>query len=159
MRNPSVSFAAVAGLCALLSSQVSAQQRPNFAGRWVLVSDTAAYVDGPLGREGTVTQDERSVTFTSGTRSVTYRLDRPETVNTTTTVRGDSWTLVSQVRWVQHALLVTTTTRSPIGTWEDMMVCSLDGRGNLNIVVLSTPKDWHAAMITTLLTYRRKTQT
>jgi hypothetical protein len=154
MQKP-VSFLAVVAVFALLPISMSAQQRPNFAGTWVLVSDTAAYVDGPLGHEGTITQDESSVTFTSGARSLTYRLDQPETVNTTATVRGDLWTLTSQVRWVQHALLVTTTTRSPIGTWEDMTVCSLDGHGNLNIVVLATSKSQQAAMGTILLTYRK----
>jgi hypothetical protein len=58
-------------------------------------------------------------------------------------------------RQAQNALLVVTKTTSPIGIWEDMLICSLDGDGHLNVVVLGTPESQQAAMITTLLTYRR----
>jgi hypothetical protein len=147
---------AVAALLAVLFAwPLSAQAKPDFSGAWTLVSAVPAVPAGPLGRGGTVTQDASSLTFTTGSRSVTYRLDRPETQTPTTTVRGETWLLTSQVRWVQDALLVVTKTTAPIGTWEDMLTCALDGQGNLTIVALATPKSGESAMITTLMTYRR----
>jgi hypothetical protein len=159
MRKPSAHYClTLAGLLALFSVQLSAQ-KPNLSGKWTLVTapelDPVRPQSSPLGYEGNITQDGTSVTFTTGNRSITYRLDLPESQNPLTTMRGDSWLLASQARWVQNALLVVTKTTSPIGTWEDMLICSLDGDGNLNVVVLGTPKSQQAAMITTLLTYRR----
>jgi hypothetical protein len=149
-------FFLLAALLALSSVQLQAQQRPNLSGEWTLVSDPGDFLAGPLGHIGTITQDRETVTFASGPNVVTYRLDGLESVKPVTTVRGETWVLTSQAQWVQHALLVTTTTTSPIGTWKDMLTCSLDRSGNLNVVVLATPKSRQAAMVTKLLTYRKR---
>jgi len=150
--SPAVALSAV-----LFTGPVSASPPPDFSGTWTLVSAVPGPPTGPLGRGGTIAQDASSVTFTASGQSASYRLDKPETQTERTTVRGETWTLTSQVRWVEHALLVITTTRSPIGTWQDLATYALDGHGNLTVVVLATPKSEsdEPAMITTVMTYRR----
>jgi hypothetical protein len=135
--------------------QSAAQTRPDFSGKWTLVS-TSSFAGGPLGRGGTITQDEASVTFTPSLgRTVTYRIDGSENSRTTTTVTGELWDLASQARWVTNALLVTTKYVTNIGRWEDLVVCSLDGDGNLVVVTVSTPKSTQRGMSTETLIYRK----
>lgn len=137
------------------AAQSASQTRPDFSGKWTLVS-TSNFAGGPLGRGGTITQDEASVTFTPSLgQTVTYRIDGSETSRPTTTVTGATWHLASQARWVTNALLVTTKYVTNIGRWEDLVVCSLDGDGNLVVVTVSTPKTSDRGMSTETLVYRK----
>ena len=137
------------------AAQSAAQTRPDFSGKWTLVS-TSSFAGGPLARGGTITQDEASVTFTASQgQAVTYRIDGSENSRTTTTVAGVVWGLTSQARWVTNALLVTTKYVTNIGQWEDLVVCSLDGDGNLIVVTVSAVKTSQRGMSTETLIYRK----
>jgi hypothetical protein len=101
-------------------------------------------------------QDAATVTFTSGTRSITYRLDVPETRNTVVSARGEKMTLVSQVRWVTHALLITTKhNRGAVEGWEDLLVCSMNGPDELVVVNVAAVTSTEPVMKAVALTYRR----
>ena len=130
--------------------------RPDLSGKWTFMAAPGVTADAPLFAEGVVTQDASSVTFSSGARSLTYRLDVAESKNTQTSVRGETVTLMSQVRWVTNALLITTKhNRGATEGWEDLLVCSLNGRGELTLVRVVAVTSPEPVMKTVVLTYRR----
>jgi hypothetical protein len=158
-------YAFVSGVAIVSVSMVgpSAQSRPDFSGKWTLVAGPDVIVGGPLGREGVISQDATSVTFTQSlpvthdpNRSLTYRVDGSESRNETRTLRGETWTHLSQARWMSEALLVTTITNAGItGRWESVLTCSLDGKGNL-VIVSVDPNLWPpSTMSTRTLTYSK----
>src|SRR5688572_10887201 len=71
------------------SAQSRPTARPDLSGKWTLAATPGVIADAPLFTEGVITQDALSVTFTSGARSLTYRLDVPESRNTQTSARGE----------------------------------------------------------------------
>jgi len=122
----------------------------DFSGTWVVVSGTGA-ANSPLGAEGTIAQDASSLTFSTGGRSLRYHLDGSESRNDA----GTS-TQISQARWITKAVLITTTTHSAAGQWEDAAICSLDAAGHLNVVTVNALKWPEDAMGTRLLVYQKK---
>jgi hypothetical protein len=136
-------FLAVVGVAIALSAAGPSAQavptgRPNFSGTWTLVSGTSA-VPGPLGAQGAIAQDQATLTFTTGNHSLRYRLDGSESRSDITTPYWQTLTRVSQARWVTNAVLITTATSAGTkGAWQDLVICSLDQVGNLNIVTVGT---------------------
>ena len=125
--------------------------RPDFSGKWTLVAGP----QDPHRLEWAISQDESSITFVTANRSMTYKIDGPDIPYETTTVRGDVWKRLYHARWVSNALLITTKTDSSIGRWEDAMIWSLDGGGNLQLVTVDATTSMELVMKTQLLTYRR----
>jgi hypothetical protein len=155
--------AVVAGLAllSLTTADASVQSRPilrpDFSGTWTLAAGSPAPIAGLLGSDAVITHDDGTISFRSGNRSTTCRLDGNETPSTRTTVLGERWAEVSQARWVTHALLITTTTDAgATGRWEDLLILSLSGKNALNVVTVSTAKSAKPAMITQLWIYERK---
>jgi hypothetical protein len=138
------------------SAQSRPIARPDFTGKWTSVATPGVIADAPLFAEGVITQDASSITFASGDRSLTYRLDAPESKNTQTSVRGETITLVSQVRWVTNALVITTRhNRGTTEGWEDLWAFSLNGRGELNVARVVAVTSPEPVMKTSVLTYKR----
>jgi hypothetical protein len=105
-------------------------ERPNFSGKWTLVSDTAS---GPLGAGGTILQDAVLITFSQsgGPHGITYRLDGRESIRQSTS----GWTVASQTRWVKDALSIITRFTAPAGaSYEDLVTCTLGRDGRLTMV-------------------------
>jgi hypothetical protein len=132
------------------SARVRLAGQPDLSGTWTLISGTRA-ASSPLGAEGTIAQDMSSLTFSTGARSLRYRLDGSESRND-----WNGSTQSSQARWVTKALLITTTTHSAAGEWEDAAICSLDAAGHLNVVTVNALKWPEDAMGTSLLVYQKK---
>jgi hypothetical protein len=135
----------------------SQASRPDFSGTWTLAPAPGVRPDAPLWNEGVITQDASIVTITgSDPGRASYRLDGTDTDSTITTVRGDTWALTSQTKWVEKALVITTTYNTPIGRWQDFTTLSLDEAGNLRMVTDKTPKQENVPRVVTQYTYKRK---
>ena len=135
----------VALLAITLSQHVSAQARPDFSGVW----------NAP-GSSLTIRQDEKTLRITQGAETRLYNLDGSDSRFERRTDRGTSSQLTAQVRWVGSALVVTTTTVSSIGTWQDLEVYSLDYGPKLTVVEVGT-QTTRPMMYTTTVTYTRPT--
>jgi hypothetical protein len=122
--------------------QVNAQTRPDFSGTW----------NAP-GSSLRIRQDEKTLTVTAGTEIRIYNLDGSDSRFERRTDRGSSQ-LTAQVRWVGSALLITTTTRGSIGTWQDLEVYSLDYGPRLTVVQVGA-QTTQPMMHTTTTTYTR----
>jgi len=135
---------AIVGLLAA-SGAGSAQMRPlppppDLSGSWKIAS-TGGLSSSPLGDRFAVKQDASTITFTSPGEVVTCRLDDSENVRTTQTVAGESWTRVSQARFVNAALVVTTRIDAgQTGHWEDLLVVALDRPGQVTVVACNATK-------------------
>ena len=149
-------FACVLLVFAVSGTGLPAQsRRPDFSGHWTETSGIPP-TGGPFWSGGTITQDGATLTLANGSTPISYRLDGRETVSSLTTVRGETWRLVSQARWITNALLVTTQYDAGLtGQWEDLAVFSLDATGHLNIVTVTTLKSDQPTMATKQLTYRK----
>ena len=75
----------------------------------------------------TIQQTGQTLTVSIGSDSQTVNLTGAET-QAERQGRNFAYTETSQARWVGSALVVTKTTVSPIGTWQDLDVFSLDLR-------------------------------
>lgn len=146
-----------AGVSAWLGMSPSAAERPNFSGRWIGAGSAVSF---------TIEQNDSTVTITyppgvvEGRRLV-FNLDGSETRNTTRTVTGETWTHVSRARWVTSALLiVTTTTRENIGSWDWMAIYSFTADSNRNLSVTTVDAALSSAdvMATETRIYRRMTE-
>lgn len=126
------------------------QGQPDLSGTWTLVSGAGTSID-LLGVEGTIAEDASLLTFSTGGRSLRFRLDGSESRND-----GVASTQLSQVRWVTKAHLITTTTHSAAGQWEDAAICSLDAAGHLTVVTVNELKWQENAMGTRVLVYQKK---
>src|SRR5688572_19666188 len=58
-------------VCAISQSRPTP---PDLSGKWTVVSDVVGS-NSPLGREGTITQDESTITFRSSTQALAIALD------------------------------------------------------------------------------------
>ncbi len=111
---------------------VSAQEKPNFAGRWVLVSPPES-----AGQEQVVTQDAATLTTAHassghGHRSV-YALDGSESRNALTS-HGHEIVTVSKTTWNRERLTIESETTYPDGRkLQATDVWSLDAEGRLLI--------------------------
>jgi hypothetical protein len=122
---------------------VSAQARPDFSGVW----------NAP-GSSVTIRQDEKTFSITQGTETRIYNLDGSDSRFERRSHRGTSSQLTAQARWVGSALVVTTTTVSSIGTWQDLEIYSLDYGPKLTVVEVGT-QTTRPMMYTTTVTYAR----
>jgi hypothetical protein len=110
----------------------SAQEKPNFAGRWVVTSPA-----GDAGQEQTVTQT--AATLTTGHASeghghrAVYKLDGTESRNALVS-HGQEIVTLSRASWTGDRLTITGDTTYPDGRkWQTKAVWSLDGEGRLVI--------------------------
>jgi hypothetical protein len=110
----------------------SAQEKPNFAGRWVVVSPAAE-----AGQEQTVTHT--AATLATGHASeghghrAVYRLDGTENRNVVTS-HGEDIVTLSKAAWSGNQLTITSDTTYPDGrTWHTTQAWSLDESGRLII--------------------------
>ena len=115
----------------------SAQEKPNFGGRWVVESPA-----GDAGLEETVTQTAATLTTGHassghGHRSV-YKLDGTESRNVLVSHNQEIVTL-SKASWTGDTLTITGDTTYPDGRkWQTTQVWSLDSQGRLVIVFTET---------------------
>jgi hypothetical protein len=135
----------VVGLLLSLGDTVTAQgNRPDFSGRWTSSSGLVLAVQ----------QQGQTLTVTRNSQTSTYNLDGSPS-QFEREGRNFRSTLTAQARWVGSALLVTTTTVSPIGTWQDLEVYSLDYSDTLNVVHVFT-QTTAPFMGTTTSTYKKR---
>ena len=125
--------ASIGALAILLTIAVAAaQEKPNFAGRWVVMSPAA-----DAGQEQTVTQTAATLTTGHaseghGHRSV-YKLDGTESRNVLVS-HGEEIVTLSKASWSGNQLTITGDTTYPDGRkWHTKQIWSLDGEGRLII--------------------------
>jgi hypothetical protein len=142
-------LACVVALGVLLgvAEPASAQAIPNLSGTWTQSN----------GEPLTIAQSGSTLTVTEGGQPRPYNLDGMETKFERVTPRFTE-SLTAQAHWVSSALVVTITTVSPIGTWQDIEVYSVDYGGKLNRVKVSSAKT-QPMMATTTQTYAKTTAT
>jgi len=139
------------GLVAVLSSAQSLPAPPNLAGKWVLVKGSGE-ADGPLGREGIISQTRNTVTFRSSTaaRPITIPFDGSKT-----RIQDENGPVLWEYQgsWIGFAFVV-----SMKGTgrgFEDLMVVTPSGPGTMTMVIMRTPIASGKVMHTSLLTYEK----
>ena len=125
---------------------VTAQTKPNFAGKWTLVPDpnAAAAAGGRGGRGGgglgqafTATQDEKTLTVVTtnaqvGEIKAVYNLDGSETKNPIS-FGGNTVDRTSKVKWDGAKLIITSTSNFPGNAVETTQAWSLDASGTLTV--------------------------
>jgi hypothetical protein len=151
MRIPQL-FVVIAAMLAAVTV-TSAQEKPNFSGRWVVVSPAA-----DAGQEQTVTQT--AATLTTGHASeghghrAVYKLDGTENRNVLTSHDEDIVTL-SKASWSGTQLTITSDTTYPDGRkWHTVQTWSLESEGRLAVEFSET--GMNAAPMTTRRIYTRR---
>ena len=149
------------GTLVIAAASVSAQSKPNFAGKWTIVPDanSAAAISGrggTLGAEFTAVQDDKTVTVVTnnpqlGELKTVYNLDGSETKNPIN-FGGQSVDRVSKVKWDGAKLVITTTISMSGNVAETTQSWTLDGSGNLLVETLST---FTGQSTTTKATYKK----
>ena len=117
---------------------VSAQSHPDFSGAWI-----------GSGKSITIQQDAATITIGEGTQARIYNLDGSE--SRFVIGRGQ---MTARARWAGSAFVVDVTTVSPIGTWTDVEVYSIDYGQKLSVVQVRT-QTTRPMMYTTVDTYSR----
>jgi hypothetical protein len=124
---------------------VAAQGRPDLSGTWRSADSTL-----------TIRQDDKTIVITAvGGETAIYNLDGTDRRVEDRTDRGTSQ-VTTQAKWVGSALLITSTTVSSIGTWQDLEVYSLDYGPKLTKVLVGS-QTTRGMMYTTTSTYVRAT--
>jgi hypothetical protein len=141
------------GVLLTLSLGATAQERPNFAGRWVLVSPTDS-----AGQEQTVTQDTAQLTTShaseGGGHRTVYRLDGVEN-RTVLGSHGSDIVTLSTASWNGNRLTIASNSTYPDGRKRHTThVWSLDGKDRL--VIEFTESGSSASPRTTTLVYARR---
>jgi len=103
----------------------------------------------PLGSRGSIAQTSQTITIApalSRSRSQgerAYTLDGSETQYGVETAAGDTAGYAARSRWVSTALAITTTALPLAGSkeWESLMTLSLNGDGQLEILMVG-PNLW-----------------
>lgn len=126
------------------ATEVSAQDKPTFAGKWTLVADQGGGGGGGggrgggrggLGAEATIAQDATTLTITRATQAgetkAVYKLDGTESKNTMAGRGGATIEQTSKAMWEGSKLIITTTTPVGENTFESTMALSLDADGVL----------------------------
>jgi len=107
-----------------VGGRLTAQQsRPDFSGAWTTPKSSLS-----------IRQDATTLTVSEGTEARTYNLDGSD--SRFSNARGTQYT--ARTRWVGSALVISTTTVSQIGTWEDLQVYSMDYGPKLTVVNVFT---------------------
>lgn len=142
----------------LVAADASAQDRPDFSGRWTLIADADAPggggggmggggmgggmggrgggMFGGLGQEATITQDAQRLTITRttpmGEIQQSYNLDGSPSTNTLSFGQM-SVDQVSRASWDGNRLVITTSMDMGGNAVETRMVLSLNAQGNLEV--------------------------
>jgi hypothetical protein len=146
-------------------ASVSAQSKPNFAGKWTLVPDPNAAqaaggrgrgMGGGLGQEFAAAQDDKTLTVTSsnpqmGDMKSVYNLDGTETKNPLT-FGGQTVERVSKVKWDGAKLVITTTINFNGNGIETTQSWMLDPSGAL---VIESASNFNGTPTTTKSTYKK----
>ena len=127
-------------------SAALAQAKPNFAGKWTILPDSASVQlqgmspgggeAGGLGSEATITQDEKTMTVkrmtpTMGELVSVFNLDGTETY-ASVNVQGNQIPLTMKTRWDGKKLVTSTWVNVGNGqSLEIILNFSLDDKGNL----------------------------
>jgi hypothetical protein len=137
---------AIPAAVVLFAGTALAQAKPNFAGKWTIVRDTAAVQLqgvspggaewGGLASEATITQDEKTLTIkrpspTMGEFTSVFNLDGTETYSTVS-VNNQSIALTMKTRWEGKKLI--TSTWAGIGNGQSIefiLNLHIDDKGNL----------------------------
>lgn len=151
---------AAAGVCVVVfASLLSAQAKPNFAGKWTLVPDANSQGGGMMtAAEMTVAQDDKTVTVTTtgqmGEIKTLYSLDGKET-KSPIEFNGNSIDRTTKTAWDGNKLVLTTVANFNGQGFETKQVWSLNADGSL--AVDSTRPDFQGggAPVTTKLTYKK----
>ena len=125
---------------------------PDLSGKWNLVNGSLE-ADSPLGREGTIAQNGKAVTFrSSASRSIVIPFDGSKTTSQDNAVAWDY-----QGMWMGSALVVSMKARNRAfgSTFEDLMVVSPSGPDTMTLVIMRTPIASGRVLHTFTLTYRR----
>jgi hypothetical protein len=122
-----------------------AQAKPDFSGKWSLITDSAAAPTGGgrggggLGESPSIAQDASTLTITRTTQAgevkSVYNLDGSPSKNTVA-MRGGSVEQTSTAKWDANKLVISTTFNMGGSDVTTSMALSLDASGNL--VVEST---------------------
>jgi hypothetical protein len=120
------------------------QTHPDFSGTW-------SGPDGVL----TITQQGDALTVMAGNETKVYNLDGSESRFEGAKSNQHTNQMRARTRWTGSALVVAVTTVSPIGTWEDLLVYSLDYGPKLNVVQVGT-QTTRPMMSTQTKTYTKK---
>ena len=143
----------VAAGIVLWVAAASAQQRPNFSGRWVAVSPAEA-----AGQEQVIEHDATSLAVShastgAGHRAV-YKLDGTESRNVLTT-HGEDIVTMARAAWKDNQLTITSSTSYPDGRrLEKTQAWSLDGDGRLVIDMTDTMQGQPPARVKLVYTKR-----
>ena len=153
MRSGRALAGSIGMLLALGLGTTSAQERPNFAGRWVLVSP----IDS-AGQEQTVTQDTAQLTTAHAAEGddhrTVYRLDGAEN-RTVLRSHGSDIVTLSTASWNGNRLTIVSNSTYPDGRKRHTThVWSLDGKDRL--VIEFTESASSASPRTTTLVYARR---
>jgi len=123
-------FARVLTTAIVLTAVAGAQQKPDFSGRWVVVSPPEG-----AGHEQVVTQDAKTLTAEllseGGSHKMTYQLDGLEHRNTMT-FRGAEIVMMSTASWDGNRIVINTRTVYTNGMKTSAKeVWSMDAQGRL----------------------------
>jgi hypothetical protein len=132
MRNALLRLLVSVSILHLGANVLSAQSKPNFSGTWIRASSGQKL---EIRHEGSTFVVKSSIPE----QTFTFLLDGSISRNTTTALDGETWTHDSHARWLNNALLITTTTtRANGGYWEWMTTYSFDGNegGRLSVTTL-----------------------
>jgi hypothetical protein len=129
MKRGRIIFAFAVAAAILMSAGLTARQKPNFSGRWLIVSPPEG-----AGREQVVKQDDKTLSVGSGVpggRQTTYQLDGAEH-QTSMSLRGQAITILSKAVWDGNKLVLTNDTAYPNGMkTKSTEIWSIDDQGRL----------------------------
>jgi hypothetical protein len=114
-------------------------RRPDFSGSWRLVASPGSVGPSTGGSSPTllIVQNDTTLTVTAGEQTRAYNLDGSDAQNLAVS-RNFNSALTSQARWIGAALTIATTSVTPMGTWQDLDVYSLDYGPKLVVVTVGT---------------------
>jgi hypothetical protein len=134
-----------------LSSAQSLPSPPNLAGKWVLVKGSGE-ADGPLGKEGIISQSRTAVTFRSATatRAIAIPFDGSKTK-----IQDENGPVLWEYQgsWIGFAFVVSM--KGSGRGFEDLMVVTPSGPGTMTMVIMRTPTAAGKVMHTSVLTYEK----
>ena len=144
----------------IAGASLSAQSKPNFAGKWTMLPESVAAAGatgrGGLGQEFTAAQDDKTLTVTTnnpqlGELKTVYNLDGSESKNPLN-FGGQAIDRVSKVKWDGAKLIITTTINFNGSLAESSQSWMLDGAGNL---VIESSSNFTGTPTTTKATYKK----
>jgi hypothetical protein len=150
MRCVCATFTTVGLLCIVATA--SGQSKPDFSGRWVVVSPPDV-----AGQERDVRHDATTLSTShpseGGGHGAVYKLDGSESRNALAS-HGNEIVSISTASWTRDRLTVRTTTTQPDGRRSDQtQVWSLDAEGRLVIEVTET---WRNSSMKTKLVHSKR---